>query len=306
MTRKKIDFTYEELVEEIEEFANMLNNEINEGFGNFCLAVRDNTDSLIDLDGKPLRTYREFTSEDIKNSMPVQDAYYGYHYALGTIFLGIGRDDTGQFFGDGMLQFYDLFETAIRRTDSKYAFICDLCSARDKLDQDDDLNIKELALLAGVDERTIRNAASAGNIETIKSGSETLVLNKDAKKWLYARPDFKPTKYLNKKDTNSEIDVTTATAFGQFLALRREAQNLTIGDVTKETGIDVDELMDLEKGIDRIHLSHISKLQNALKIENNTLLNKYMEIFHWEEFTSLKHLFQAEFVSNPKFDVTAG
>jgi hypothetical protein len=80
---------------------------------------------------------------------------------------------------------------------------------------------------------------------------------------------------------------------------------LTIGDVTKETGIDVDALLNLEKGIDRIHFSQISKLQNILKIEDNSLLNNYMKIFHWEEFSSLKHLFQAEFASKPqKSDAT--
>lgn len=186
--------------------------------------------------------------------------------------------------------------------DTKFLFLYETGNARTNLDSDGGLSLKELALLAGVDERTIRNAASAGAFEITKFGSSTLIDSAEARKWLNARPDFKPTKYRYEQIISG---VYTATEFGNFVELKRQENELTTENVAKEIGVEVDVIVDLEKGIDRINLGHISKLQNLLKIEGNKLLSDYMEIFHPEEYGNLERLFQQTAVATrPKPDVT--
>lgn len=289
MARKKVDFTYEELVEEIEFFVNMLNSDIYESVGNnFCLAIKD--DSLISSNGTPVKTYREFTCEDIKKSMPATDAYYCYHYALGNILLGHGRNDTDQFLGDGMAQFYDLFESTMRRLDSKYALIYDLCTSRDHLDNGNDVNIKELALLAGIDERTIRNSASSKDKNSLtikKSGGSTLIGNSEAIRWLSSRPDFKQTQYVENEVINSPRYFTDEIGFGNFVSFKRDELNLTIEVVANSLGTDSSIITDLEQGIDLLNLNQVNKLANALEEDATVLIKDYMRIFHLNELANL-------------------
>jgi transcriptional regulator with XRE-family HTH domain len=284
MARKKIDFTYEELVEEIEFFANMLTNDIRDQFGwDFCLAVKDNY-----IDGKPT-IYREFTSEDIKNSMPATDAYYGYHYALGDIFLGHGRDDTDQFLGDGMEQFYDLFKQSMK-PDSKYAFVYNLAVARDRLDQGKDLTIKEIALLTSVDERTIRNSASSKDENSLsieKFGGSTIIKNSEAVRWLSRRPDFKQTQYVENEIINSPRYFKDEVGFGNFITFKRNELELTHESISEAANVDLGIIVDLEKGIDRININQVKKLAEILEEDTTVFFKDYMRIFHLEELANL-------------------
>lgn len=293
MARKKIDFTYEELVEEIEFFANMLNNDIIESFGgDFCLAIKDN--SLTSLDGKQLDVYREFKSDDIKNSMPATDAYYAYHYTKdGRVLLDPGcgvREVDNAWFLDGMEQFYDLFEDSMKRLDSKYVLIHDLSKARQNLDFGEDLTIKEIALLTSVDERTIRNSASSKDENSLnieKSGASTIIKNSEAIRWLSRRPDFKQTQYIENGIANSPRYFTDELGFGNFIAFKRNELKLTHESVAETVNVDLDIIVDLEKGIDRININQVKKLAATLEEDTTVFFKDYMRIFHLEELANL-------------------
>jgi len=58
--------------------------------------------------------------------------------------------------------------------------------AREALAGDGNLTIAQLALLAGMVERSVRNAASAGDILTISHRGRTLVPASEARRWLAA------------------------------------------------------------------------------------------------------------------------
>ncbi len=293
MALKKVDFTYEELVEEIESFANMLNNDIYESFGDdFCLAIKD--DSLISLNGEPVETYRKFTPEDIKNSMPATDAYYAYHYTKdGQVLLDPGcgaRESDNGWFLDGMEQFYDLFEDSMKRLDSKYGLIHDLSKARQNLDFGEDLTIKEIALLASVDERTIRNSSSSKDENSLtieKSGASTIIKNSEAIRWLSRRPDFKQTQYIENKIINSPRYFTDELGFGNFVAFKRNELELTHESVAEAVNVDLEIIVDLEKGIDRININQVKKLADILEEDTTVFFKDYMRIFHLEELANL-------------------
>ncbi len=316
MARKKVDFRVEEVFEEVVEMFKYLNDSISKMLlwsgGNehdfYAMMLGIEKEDLIKLNAAKQTS---FTLEQIKKSFPalIFDIGETYEYVVtgnGPIQPFCSQDvvidcvfTMRNFIGESVFgnpTFNSWFEN------SKYHFLHQAGEARAHLDAELELSIKELALLAGVDERTIRNAASAGAFEITKFGSSTLIDSTEARKWLNARPDFKPTKYRNEQIISG---VYTATEFGNFVTMKMEENELTTDNVAKEIGVEVDVIVDLEKGIDRINLGHISKLQNLLKIDGNQLLSDYMEIFHPEEYGNLERLFQqTAVVTRPKTDVT--
>jgi hypothetical protein len=68
-------------------------------------------------------------------------------------------------------------------------------------------------------------------------------LNIEARKWLNTRPDFKPTKYQTEPAGHVAFSVTE---FGQFIAQKRQEQELMLDDISKVIGIELDILADLE------------------------------------------------------------
>ena len=58
------------------------------------------------------------------------------------------------------------------------------------------LNLKEIAVLAQMDEKSVRNATQPGapdRLHTRKSGTRTVVDSKEALRWLKNRRNFEPT-----------------------------------------------------------------------------------------------------------------
>lgn len=321
MSRKKIDFTVEEVFEEVVDMFNYVDNSLTEilahaggdeqDFYLIALGLKGtDAESMIRKKYDETGKFTEvFTLEKVKETFDslMYDIEGVYKYAVNA---SIRNHDHLMDCLTGMdmiwLKHTDFMEGwSKQHQNSKYDFLYQLAYSRFQLDEDGDLDIKNLALLAGVDERTIRNAASAGTFEIKKSGSSTFISNAEARRWLNNRPDFKPTQYIE-ITTGYLFDgyYHTGTGFGQFVALKRQEQELTLENIAKEIGVEVDVIVDLEKGIDRIQLGQVSKLQNLLKIENNKLLSDYMEIFHWEEFSHLKQMFQQTtvVVPNPKSD----
>ena len=287
MSRKKLDFTLEEVVEELVFIANGIAEAIMEGFGkNFYLAALN----------YPLQSYadnddtgcREFTVNDLKDSPLCYDISCAYDYALG---LRYGDINNPEDFLDGMGGFTFFAQSVIGYIeDSKYKFLYDLTSARATLDNGDYLNLKELALLASVDERTVRNVASskdANRLNTKKSGGSTIIENEEAKRWLSSRPDFKPTQYIEDTSLDTPRYFEDEPGFGRFLTFRREELGLSIEDVANSINVESEKISDLEKGIDRLYINQVSKLADVLKEDASLFMKDYMRIFHIEELANL-------------------
>lgn len=288
MARKKLDFTLEEVQQEVVDICNFLSEEILEVLGkNFYLACLN----------QPLVSYmendetgcRELTIDDIKENPIAHDINCALDYAKGYRFGDINDPEN---FLDGMGLFRSITEHLFNCIeDSKYKFLYDLTSARWTLDNGDSLNLKELALLAGVDERTVRNAASSkdvNSLKTKKSGGSTIVDNDEAKRWLVNRPDFKPTEYIEDTTLDTPRYFEDATGFGRYLVHRREELDLTIENIADAIGVSTDIVSDLENGLDRFHLSQVGKLSLVLKEDRSRFIKDYMRVFHLQELADLK------------------
>jgi transcriptional regulator with XRE-family HTH domain len=288
MPRKKLDFTLEEVQQEVVSVCNFLSEEILEVLGkNFYLACLNQP--LVNYIDNDETGCRDLTVDDIKESPISHDMVCALDYAKGYRF---GNINDPQDFLDGMGLFLSIADRHLNYIeDSKYKFLYELTSARWTLDNGDPLNLKELALLAGVDERTARNAASskdAISLKTKKSGGSTIVDNDEAIRWLANRPDFKATEYIEDTTLDTPRYFEDATGFGRYLTHRREELCLTIDEVASVIGSSVDVISDLENGIDHLHLSQVCKLSGVLNENRSRFMTDYMRIFHLEALADLK------------------
>ncbi|MEH6626582.1 MAG: hypothetical protein V7739_09060 [Motiliproteus sp.] len=86
---------------------------------------------------------------------------------------------------------------------SQVSKLLNLYQARVDLDGDngcaespaDTLTVQQVALLGCLDERSVRNAISNGDIQTVRDGSATAIPNQEARRWLLGRRGFKATKW---------------------------------------------------------------------------------------------------------------
>jgi transcriptional regulator with XRE-family HTH domain len=278
MARKKIDFTVEEVFEEVVEATTTLHRLIGETLDAHYY------NAVLDFHYHDEWRVKEFSIEELEGSFLVESVRDAYNYAAYGIISG---DYSCSSLGD-----MSSFSTLVgfdENADSKYNFLYRVASARENLDSGDDLSLKEIALLAGVDERTIRNSASSKDEDSLqikKSGSSTMIENAEARRWLNNRPDFKKTRDYMDAVIQDEKD------FGEFIFQKRNELGLTLDDVANAIGSDLETLNDLEKGVNRIYLNQVSKLQNILKIEDNKLLGDYMKIFYYDEFLNLSDYFK--------------
>ncbi|HEY8908341.1 MAG TPA: hypothetical protein VIM63_20175, partial [Rhodoferax sp.] len=101
-----------------------------------------------------------------------------------------------------------------------------MADGRFALDGGEHVSITKIALLANVDQRTVRNAVSAGNLvvstqDKMFEHDTVFVENASARRWLLSRKGFKPTPLIN-TEREQIGDVSTPAAFASFLVTQRK------------------------------------------------------------------------------------
>lgn len=174
----------------------------------------------------------------------------------------------------------DEWHNIIGTGDSRYA-----------MDEGSPLHLEQIALLANVDIRTVRNAVSAGDLVSYKSeiSGEVFVEAASARRWLHGRRGFKPT-VIN--DIATDLDkVTTPAAFGALLSSQRSRMDqegegakraVAHPSVTRET------LAQLESGIFTLPLDAVTPLADFYLLDRRKLLRCVMRVFFYEEMQLLR------------------
>lgn len=100
------------------------------------------------------------------------------------------------------------------------------------------LTLSEIALLADMDERSVRNAANPKVNDPLKTesvGKRSLVTPKEAKRWLAGRKGFIPTKLstnVEKKVANKEISLPSELI--DLLNIKAENAGLSLAEFIKQ------------------------------------------------------------------------
>ena len=297
--RKKIDFTLDEVAEEIVAQLNELKEYIDECFGkNFYLSSLGQELST----ETPILFDSEYSSTStIDNSSLFDEVKQAYRYVSGVMSGDVEGVET---FLCGMGAFKVLISGLTTQSDSKYLFLHSLACARWTFDNGDYLSIKEMALLAGVDERTIRNAASSkedNKLITKKSGSSTIIENEEAIRWLNSRPDFKHTQFIADTTLDTPRYFEDESGFGKFITFCMSNQKLTSEYVAGGVGVDNQVMVDLENGIDRLSINQVNKLAEILGENKPDFIKDYMRVFHLRELADLlDYEYKSSDSSNPE------
>lgn len=149
------------------------------------------------------------------------------------------------------------------------------------------LDVERIALLANVDVRTVRNAISAGALETIEHADDLrLVPAESARLWLLGRKGFKPTVFAD--DDEIAVDnVHSADRFGAFLRQRRVVRQQGYAGVAEGAGVLLDAypglteeiLVEVEGGVFRVSLNLSQPLADFYGVDRGEFLACVMRVF---------------------------
>lgn len=163
------------------------------------------------------------------------------------------------------------------------------------LDDGEEITIYKLALLAKVDQRTVRNAISAGHIvankrNTMFEGEQLYVENASARRWLYGRKGFKPTVIPGDDQHLSLENVSGPAEFGSFLISQRKRIGLDAEEgklVVLHVSVDLKAITQLESGIFALPLDAVFPLADFYQVSRKDLLNTVMRVFFADELIML-------------------
>jgi hypothetical protein len=279
----KHNFTEKELLEEL---AGLLDN-IVENISSFISVEAGRAVLGLPASQEPLPK----VEISMLDGLPITDAMRrAYDYVMNARFP-IGNDISEPL--EDVALFMEFF--GHRKTSDSYCrYIHDAAFARRSIDEPwegTNLTFEEISLLAKVDERTVRNAASDKGdkpLQIIKEGGRTVVSPENALDWLKTRPGFKQTVFYTENDYRS---FSSITEFGQFLSKSREERGLDHEQFLEKIGWQkdrLDELKGIEQGLVKCNIEDILPLARALGEQEPRLLCRFMEVFYPTEWRVIK------------------
>lgn len=178
---------------------------------------------------------------------------------------------------------------------SEWDDIIAMGDGRFALDDGEEITIYKLSLLAKVDQRTVRNAISAGHLVTNKrntmlEGEQICVENASARRWLYGRKGFRPTVVPSDDQHLSLTTVSGPAEFGSFLVSQRKRIGLDTEDgklVVFHTRVDPKAIAQLEAGIFSLPLDAVFPLADFYQVSRKELLDTVMRVFFVDELIML-------------------
>lgn len=154
------------------------------------------------------------------------------------------------------------------------------------------VHVEKLALLAGVDIRTVRNAISAGQLVVVDKRSdagEVYIDNTSARRWLIGRRGFKPTNIKASGDGLDLDKVRRPSQFGALLVAQREQlgpDGLRI-DQPGHPSITEEAIAQLETGVFVLPLDATFPLSDLYLLDRKKFLKCVMRVFFQEELEAL-------------------
>ena len=172
-----------------------------------------------------------------------------------------------------------------------------MADGRFALDGGEHVSITKIALLANVDQRTVRNAVSAGNLvvstqDKMFEHDTVFVENASARRWLLSRKGFKPTPLIN-TEREQIGDVSTPAAFASFLVTQRKQieTELNADDISKRSvnhpSVDQSAIKVLESGIFALRLDAVFPIADFYHVSRKDMLNCVMRVFFNQEYEML-------------------
>ncbi|MDW9386670.1 hypothetical protein GOA99_18630 [Sinorhizobium meliloti] len=210
----------------------------------------------------------DLTRFDVTRNLQVA---YDYAFQTGAYWIyGMEEDIEVAAFGRGVNPWS--FEGSLSPylyDDSKVRHVVDMALGRFKLEQGDDLSIRELALLASMTEAAVRNSLSKESIET--QGKPAKVSAETALTWLQGRRGFIQTR---KEETVVQNRILHAkVAFGHYpfneaLAALVRSEQIDLVEVARKAAVDASDIERILGGEEYdLDLEMLRRIGEALEID---------------------------------------
>lgn len=146
------------------------------------------------------------------------------------------------------------------------------------------IRFEALVALAGLDERTVRNAISAGDLIFQKNDGKGLIDPVSARNWLTGRRGYKHTRIIT-SNPGLLKDVTSPAQFGAFLKASRIqfSNHLHIENLP----VDQKSIGEIENGIFNLSLNVTFDIADYYRIDRNEFLKCVMRIFFRDQYDAL-------------------
>lgn len=163
-------------------------------------------------------------------------------------------------------------------------------------DPEDMLTIREVAILSGLDERTVRNATNrnaANRLETATIESSIYIPRESARAWLNTKRGFIPSRignHLPKRIVLNGPFSGTGEA-GNYIRKTRESISLSQSDVLAKANLkrDLDWINALEEGIVNGEESELAAIGNALGLNGTLFALRVIEASQKDALTNLQN-----------------
>ena len=220
---------------------------------------------------------------------------YGVNGRRGVDFVLEPDDEDAAFFLKGLKHFPLMHENAINSIPTIYSqHAVSMANARWALDEGSGMDMNEagewtrlgvltlsdVALLANMDEKSVRNAANPkhkNHLKTFNHGSRTYIDVEDAKAWLQQRRGFRPTVIV---DSAAERDLTrigffSQQDFGSYLIALRKKKGLPLAEVVNaicDSDLSEEKLAALEQGHFVFHQAPFLALAQFYQIDTKAFV----------------------------------
>lgn len=210
-----------------------------------------------------------------------------YDYAINGIEPGTQFDGVSSLVIDAN-DALELASGGERRPCDEWEAIIWMADGRSGLDDGLSIPLEKIALLAKVDIRTVRNAASARELTTFFNSEDDLVHadNASARRWLLGRRGFRPTVTEHMAAGITLDEVTTPVAFSAMLKTARKELSREI-DIA-HPAVTATALSELESGIFTLPLDAVFPVADFYQLDRKKFLICVMQTFFSVEFHTIE------------------
>jgi transcriptional regulator with XRE-family HTH domain len=170
---------------------------------------------------------------------------------------------------------------------------------------EDMLSISEVALLADLDERTVRNATSinaTNRLETALAGSTICIPRLAAIEWLKNKRGFVPSTFGKSAFGNDFLErnsFVNASQAGEFVRMKREELNLDQSALSSADRVSLSkkDISNLESGKINISEKEFIRIGETLELDGELFALRMLEVVKQEEIQSLRTRMESRFHS---------
>lgn len=185
-----------------------------------------------------------------------------------------------------------LLDTEMGPSLHNFEEVCAMGDGRAALDEGRDITLSKLALLAGVDPRTIRNAISSGELNAEKSDEGLQIDNASARKWLQSRRGFKPTISVTGNHLSLE-QICTPGEFSSYLKARRAEIGID-GKLLELYPTEAAHLDQIEQGVFTLPISSVFPLADFYQLDRKSFIACVMRVFFNDQLSAIRDYVQGQ------------